>query len=348
MKALMKTLPGPGNVQLVDIPDPQPGPGEVKIEIAYTGVCGTDLHIQADRFINFPPVVLGHEISGRVAALGSGVTKFQPGERVTINPGAGRHCGICRHCREGYYMFCKQRQGVGSRLNGGFARFCLMPEEIVYHLPDKINDQAGALVEPLACAVQAVLELTSVQAGDLVFISGPGLMGLLTTQLVLAEGGLPLVCGLPEDEDRLALAREFGAAYTAIVGKENIYGLVKEISSGYGMDIAFECAGSPDSLEQCLDAVAQRGKLTQIGVMGRPIKLDFDRIFFKQLEVRASFATNWRSWDRALRLITQGKVNLEPLVSATMPIDNWKQAFANLRDRVGIRTLLYPAENTSE
>ena len=114
------------------------------------------------------------------------------------------------------------------------------------------------------------------------------------------------------------------------------------------MDIAFECAGAPGSLEQCLDVVAERGKLTQIGVMGRPIQLDFDRIFFKQLEVKASFATNWRSWDRALLLLAQGKVNLEPLVSATLPIDSWKLAFANLRARIGIRTLLFPTENTTE
>ncbi len=204
--------------------------------------------------------------------------------------------------------------------------------------------EAGALCEPLACAVQAVLELTRVRAGDLAFVSGPGLMGLLTAQLAKAEGAIIVIAGLPGDEERLVLARDLGMDHTVVVGKYDIEAIVRRLSDGYGVCVAFECAGAEGSLKQCLSLVSQRGRLTQIGVMSRPVMIDFNHIFFKQLEMRASFGHNWRSWDRALALLAQGKVHMEPLISAQLPLHRWQEAFSNLQNRVGVRTVLYPTD----
>ena len=342
MKALMKLKPGPGNVELANIPEPEPRTGEVKIEIKAAGVCGTDIHIKNDRFKSYPPVVLGHEISGQIVALGPEVKRVQLGDKVTINPGAGRICGHCQYCQSGYYMFCPNREGIGSRLNGGFARYIVVREEIIYKLPEEISYDAGTLCEPFACAVQAVLEQTRVKPSDLVYISGPGLMGLLVMQLVLTIGGKAVICGLPEDKERLALAKELGADETVLFGQDNLDELIKDQNHGFGVDIAIECAGSASSLNQCLSLLAPQGQLTQVGIMNGPVHIDYNKIFFKQLELKGSFAANWRSWDKAIILLSNRKVRLEPLVSDRLPLNEWEAAFANLENRVGIRTILFP------
>ena len=342
MKALVKVKPGPGNVELLDIPEPIPGPNEIKIEIEATGVCGTDIHIQNDRFISNPPVVLGHEIAGRVVEIGKEVKRIKLGERVTINPGAGKSCGSCGFCRSGYYMFCRLREGIGSKINGGFARFIVVREEVVCKLPANTNFEAGALCEPFACAVQAVLEQSQIKAGDLVYISGPGLMGLLSTQLALAEGGTVIVGGLPQDRERLLLANELGAHENVIVGQDNIAMIIQELSNGYGADVALECAGSEDSLTICMELLAPLGQLTQIGIMNGPITIDYNIVFFKQLRVKGSFAANWSSWNKAMKLLEQDKVQLLPLVTDQLPLAQWELAFSNLTNKIGVRTLLYP------
>jgi L-iditol 2-dehydrogenase len=342
MKALVKVKQGPGNVELIDIPEPFPGPNEVKIEIVATGVCGTDIHIRNDRFMSSPPVVLGHEIAGTVVEVGEKVNDIQLGEHVTINPGAGISCGKCSYCRSGYYMFCQERKGIGSKLNGGFSRYIVVREDIVYKLPQDIKFEVGALCEPLACAVQAVMEQSRVRAADWVYVSGPGLMGLLATQLSIAEGGKVIVGGLPDDEDRLMLAKKFGAHEVVVVGKDDINEVVQDLSKGQGMNIALECAGSGGALNTCLNVLKPQGQLTQIGIMNGAITIDYNTVFFKQLTVKGSFAANWRSWDKALHLINQEKVQLAPLVTSKLPLIDWEIAFYNLVNKVGVRTVLYP------
>jgi L-iditol 2-dehydrogenase len=342
MKALMKMKIGLGNVELVDIPEPKEGPGEVKIEVKAAGVCGTDMHIKNGHFKSYPPVVLGHEISGQIIAIGDGVRSVQPGDRVTINPGAGRTCGHCQYCLTGYYMFCSKREGIGSKLNGGFAKYITVREEIIYRLPKEVSYETGTLSEPFACAIQAVLEQTQIKPADLVYISGPGLMGLLAMQLVLIMGGKVVIGGLPKDNERLLLAKDLGAVTTVVIGQDNISDIISDYSHGVGANVAIECSGSESSLNMCLNILAPQGQLTQIGIMKGPITLDYNQIFYKQLKLQGSFAANWRSWSKAMDLLCDSKIQLKPLISDHLPLSKWEIAFANLENRVGIRTILVP------
>jgi len=220
MAAVVKTAPGAGNVTVMRVPEPQCGPGQVKIEVAFSGICGTDLHVYHDRFRNYPPVILGHEFSGVVTEVGAGVHSLRPGDRVTVLPASAVICGSCEYCRQGYYMFCPVRRGMGHGVNGSFTRFAVVREDQVYRLPPGLSLEEGALAEPFASAVQAVEEPGEFRFGDTVLISGPGAIGLLCL-LLLGHRTRTIVAGTASDQLRLELAGKLGRyVQLGIVGAE--------------------------------------------------------------------------------------------------------------------------------
>ncbi len=235
MKALMKTAPGAGNLEIRDIPEPVAGPGQVVVEVVATGICGTDIHIERGEYLSVPPVVLGHEVSGRVAEIGAGVSGLTVGDRVTTET-YFHTCGKCRACLSGHINLCPERRSIGTHVNGGFARYVLVPAIKVHRLPESIDDVSAAMTEPLACCVHGVLELAGVTPGDVAVLSGPGAIGLLCMQVAKAAGATLVVIGTAADEGRLDLARRLGADHTIVAGRDDIAGFVKELTDGVGAD----------------------------------------------------------------------------------------------------------------
>ena len=211
MKAVVKTRPEPGNVELLDVPEPNAGPDQVVIQVHNAGICGTDIHILKSEYVIHPPVVMGHEVCGEIVETGSAVTGFAVGDRVTVNPTAGRLCGTCRYCRSGTPFFCIDRAGLGSGIDGGFARYCAARQGILFRIPDGLDSTVAALSEPLACVYQAVVELTEIKAGELVVVTGPGPIGLMALLLAKVRGARVLVLGTGADAVRLDCARSLGA-----------------------------------------------------------------------------------------------------------------------------------------
>ena len=212
MRAVVKYAHGKGNVELRDMPEPTPGPDEVMIEVKAAGICGSDLHI-FDEDIKLPirpPVIIGHEFSGVIAEVGSSVTKWKPGDRVTSETSA-HVCGECLPCRTGNYNVCAEKRLIGYWFNGAFAKYCVVPSRLVHKLPDNVSFLAGALCEPLACCVNGVIEKTRILPGDVVVIAGPGPIGLLSLQIAKSQGATVVLCGLSQDEKRLKLGEELGA-----------------------------------------------------------------------------------------------------------------------------------------
>jgi len=174
MKALVKYASGEGNVDIRDVEEPRCGDNEVKLEIAYCGICGTDLHVLHDTFRNFPPVILGHEFSGTVVEVGRNVSNATLGERVTGLGATAVTCGQCAYCRSGYFIFCSNRRGMGHGVNGAFARYVVMRPDQLYRIPENFCLDEAALSEPFAAVVQAVTEISHVRIGDTALVSGPG------------------------------------------------------------------------------------------------------------------------------------------------------------------------------
>ena len=342
MKAVVKTRPEPGNVSFMDMPEPIADAGHVVIEVKAAGICGTDIHIYNSEYLIKPPVVLGHEFSGVVVETGAGASRVDVGDRVTINPSAGQLCGHCRYCRIGAPFFCIDRAAVGSGMDGGFAQYCGVREEIVFPLPENLDFETGALCEPFACALQAVVELTEILPGEVVVVSGPGPIGLMCMMLARMHGARVVMLGISADTARLALARELGAEITVDVEVENAKEAIDDLTGGYGADVVFECSGANASVHQCLDAVKKLGRYTQVGLFGATVEIDLDQVVKKQLRFQGSMCHTWETWDRTMNFLGQNLIDLHPLITEELPLSRWEEGFRNVMAREGAKILLYP------
>ena len=343
MIGLFKTASGPGNLEIRQVPEPKPGPGEVIIKVEAAGICGSDLHIY-HWDINFPmrpPMIIGHEFSGSISEIGIEVAGWQVGDRVTSMTTA-INCGRCRYCLTGFDNLCPERKTLGYWVDGAFAEYVRVGAHRVHRLPENVEFIEGALTEPLACCVHAVQELTGIHAGDLVVISGPGTIGLLALQIAKAEGGRVVVTGTAKDQARLAIAKSLGADETVNINSENAVDHIRDLSDGTGADVVLECSGVPEAAVLGLELVKKQGKYTQIGLFGRPFPVDFEKIAYKEIQVTGSLSQHWVSWQRALLLMAEGKVRLKPLISEIIPLTEWKRAFEKLEAREGVKIILDP------
>ncbi|MBN1343579.1 MAG: zinc-binding dehydrogenase [Phycisphaerae bacterium] len=344
MKAVVKTRPEPGNVELIDVPEPQAGPGHVVIEVHNAGVCGTDIHIYKSEYVIKPPVILGHELCGTIVEVGPGVTRCAVGDRVTVNPSAGQLCGNCRYCRIGAPFFCIDRSAVGSGMNGGFAKYCRVRQEIVFRLPENLDFETGALCEPFACALQAVVELTLIEPGEIVVVSGPGPIGIMCAMLAKSRGARVVLLGTSGDADRMAVAKRLGADNVVNVETDDPRRAIQDLTQGYGPDVVFECSGAPASAELCLDIVRKMGRYTQVGLFGKPLQMDLDKVVVKQIHLQGSMCHTWQTWERTLRFLEQDLVDLRPLITNRLPLSRWEEAFEGVIARKELKVLLHPEE----
>ena len=263
MKALMKVAPGPGNLELRELPEPEPRPGEAVVRVVATGICGSDLHIQDDEYKVVPPVVIGHETAGMVVAVGEGVANVKPGDLVTSQTTIST-CGTCELCLSGRTNLCPERRWLGGHVNGGFASLFRVPARNLLHLPAGVTCEAAALTEPLACCVHGVLEVGLPALGDrsrrnlTAVISGPGPIGLLCAQVARAAGARVIVLGTSADGARFALAQRLGLMETVDVQRRDPATAVAELTDGRGPDLVVEAAGAAASLDQCF-TLAPRG-----------------------------------------------------------------------------------------
>ena len=341
MPAVVKTARGEGNVALRELPVPRPGPGQVLLAVRAAGICGTDLHIFHDEFPTRPPVALGHELAGEVAAVGEGVSAVAPGDRVTTET-YFHLCGTCRFCRGGQPNLCPERRSIGSAVNGGFAPYVVVPERNVHRLPDGLTFQEAALTEPLACVVHGALELPNVTAGDVAVISGPGAIGLLTLQVARAAGAAAVVLGTSADHRRLDLARELGAVEAIDITEADPGPIVQALSGGWGADVVFECSGAGPAALGLLQQARRGGQYAQIGLFGMPVAWDLDQVCLKELRVTGSNASVPSAWRTALRLLGDGSVRTAPLISDVYPLSGWEAAFHRFERREGVKLLLDP------
>ncbi len=342
MKGVVKYARGDGFVELRPCEERPPGPQQVKIRVEAAGICGSDLHIYHDT-INYnirTPVVLGHEFSGVVVEKGEAVgDEVAVGDRVTGEPSV-YICGRCEYCLSEHYNLCSERQVMGYWHDGCFAPYC--NATFVHRLPENVSFEAGALTELLACCVHSVVEQAGVTAGDFVAVTGPGPVGLFAALVAMAEGGTVLLCGTGRDRARLLLAEELGVHHTLDIEAQDAVARVRELTGGYGADLVVECAGVPPAMNLALELVRKRGKLSQMGLPGAPVEIDFEKIAFKELQVSGGIGQRRPAWKRALKLMERGFIPGEKLISHQFSLEEWDRAFAMAENQEGIKLLLRP------
>lgn len=340
MKALMKIESGPGNVQLTDVPEPECGENEIKVKIAYAGLCGTDLHVFNDTFRNYPPVILGHELSGTVEATGSAVKHFAPGDRVTILGSNKITCGHCEYCRSGYYMFCAIRRGMGHGTNGGFTKYIVAREDMLFKIPDTISLKEAAIAEAFASSVQAVEEIAHLTTGDTVLITGPGPIGLMCMLLTVRKGIKTYVAGTSGDAERLKVAVRLGAIGID-TEKEDLSRRIMQDTGARGVDAVFECSGSPAAITSALGLVRPMGQFIQMGLGATKVEINVEQLVHKRIRLLGSVGHSVNTWEIMMRIFESGAVDLKPMITHEMPLSRWEEAFELMRQQKALKIVLY-------
>ena len=343
MLALMKEAEGPGNVALAEVPEPTPGPGQVRIAVEAAGVCGSDLHIlHGDiKLLLRPPVVMGHEFSGLIDRLGDGVTGWRPHDRVTAETTA-RSCGECLSCRTGFYNRCSSKEIIGYVHNGAFASHVVVNAGRLHRLSPEVDFISAAMTEPLACCVRALYELASVRPADLVVVAGPGAIGLLSLQLAKAAGARVYMVGTEADAVRLSLALSLGADRVLMAGRDDVLGIVREANAGEGCDVYVECSGAPSAARMGLELARRGGQYVQIGLAAKPFEIDLSLLAYKELQMVGSLGQRFTAWGKALALLASGEVKARPLATHILPLSRWEEGFAAFDSKQAIKVIFTP------
>jgi L-iditol 2-dehydrogenase len=331
MKALL--LSQYRQLEITELPRPEPGPGEVLVRVAACGICGSDVHgYDGSSGRRIPPIVMGHEAAGTVAALGADVKGLAQGDRVTFDSTV--YCGECSHCVRGDVNLCDRRQVLGVscgdyRRAGAFAEFVVVPARIVYRLPESLSFAEAAMLEAVAVAIHAV-SLVPVVKGNSALVLGAGTIGLLVQQ-ALRAAGCSRVFVADVDSTRLELSEELGATATLTSGR-GLPQQVQELTRGAGVDIAVEAVGINETIATAIDCVRKGGSVGLVGNITPEVTLPLQKVVTRQIRLQGSCASAGE-YPRAIELLSSGDIRVKPLISAVVPLDEGPQWFERLYAR---------------
>lgn len=337
----MKVQSGYDHMEVMDIAEPVVEKDLVKIKIAYSGICGTDLHAFKGTYSSTKtPVVLGHEFSGIVTEIGPDVKSVKVGDRVTSET-TYKTCGTCIYCLSKDYNLCSNRKGIGTHQNGSMAQYVISREESIHVIPKNVSLLSAALTEPLACGVHAAIEKGDIKEGDVVCIFGVGAIGLLLSQVAKAKGAIVILAGLTSDAERFEVGKKIGVDRTVDQMKENISEIVSEMTNGVGVDKVFECSGAVPALNKGLEIVKKKGRVVQMGVFSREKEeIATDLILHKEIEYIGSRSQKPSSWEKSMTLLAAGTVVPEIIVTKIVSLDDWREGFeASIRGE-GVKAVI--------
>jgi len=329
-------------VKVEDVPEPEPGPGQIKVKISYCGICGSDMEILEGRFglaklagkSPKDPAINGHEASGTIVALGSGLQQgYQVGQRVAMNFRAT--CGDCYYCRNKMELFCQK----SFHATGAFAEYAIYKEGSIYVLPDDISMEQGALLEPVTVALHGI-ERAEIHPGYFVFISGAGPIGLLMLQLARLSGAARIMVSDPIEFKR-QMAKDMGADVTVDPLKENLEKVSSKLTDGRGFDTVIEASGNLGAARQAFDLAGKGGTIVFTAIYPLEAELNIQPFFMfvKELTVRSSFVAPY-SYPRSLNLLP--KLDLKPIISDIIPLQDIEKAFDLHRKGKAVKILIKP------
>lgn len=344
MKAVVKYADASGATEIRDVPVPEPGKTDVLVEVAFTGVCGTDPHLHRNTtvFKFARPFILGHEFAGTIVKAGAEIKDFKEGDRITAETHAD-YCGKCTLCRQNNYPLCRERKGFGFHVDGAFTKYVKVPERILHRVPENVSLKAASITEPFCVAYKAIILNSAIRPGDVVLIIGPGPIGILAAKLArLAGAGDIIVVGTEGDEGRLKLAQELGATSVINSSVEDPLKTVLSLGDGYGADLVVDLAGSSETLKFSMDAVRPAGQITKIGWGREPVNFSLDPLISKSVTFKGHFSHTWDVWEKCLTLMSKELIDLERIITHEFKIDQWEKAFELLESRDAVKVVLKP------
>ncbi len=324
MKAAV--LHAPYRIDFEGVPEPEPGPREVKIRVAAAGICGSELHAyRGTHPWRHPPCILGHEMTGRVVAAGDEVQRIRVGDRVTVEP---QHaCGVCDQCRAGFPNRCSDKIYLGTKVwTGAYAEYIVSPESRVYPLPDQVSFVDGVIVEPLSVGVHAVRQ-SGLEPGGSALVLGAGAIGLACVASAIDAGATTIIATDAVDFN-LRVARELGATTTINARHQDVRRLVSEVTGGKGVDVALVAVGVPEVVNQALSAVKLGGRVLLIAIFDQPVKIDDPyTITSGERVLRGSQTYCPEDVQKALDLIASGRVDARKFITHRLPMSELQRGF---------------------
>jgi 2-desacetyl-2-hydroxyethyl bacteriochlorophyllide A dehydrogenase len=327
---------GNQSIRVGDCTPVQPGSGQVQIRVAYCGICGTDLHIfhgAMDHRVRMPQV-LGHEMSGTIAAIGSGVRGFTPGDQVTVRP--LDPCLECPACRAGHSHICQNLRFIGIDSPGALQGLWTVPAHTLHHLPAALTLQQGALVEPIAVACHDV-RMGAVAPRDYVVVLGGGPIGLLVALVARSKGARVVVSEV--NPFRLNLAREFGLDAVNPLESDLVQKVNFETAEA-GADVVFEVSGSAAGAEMVTKLPRTRGRIVVVAIFAQPPKLDLFRFFWRELKLCGARVYEPQDFEEAIALAASGSLPLDRIVTSVRPLDGLAEAMHQLEGGGAVMKIL--------
>jgi 2-desacetyl-2-hydroxyethyl bacteriochlorophyllide A dehydrogenase len=320
--------------------------GEVRILNRAAGVCGTDVHIyrgEEGSAAVVPPVALGHEYSGEVCEIGTGVQTVAVGDKVTVDPNI--YCGRCDACRDGMKQHCSQLVALGVNFDGGFAQSSVAPQEQCYRLSQGVTYEEGAMAEPVACCLHGIDEVR-IRPGETVLVVGGGAIGQIMIQLARLSGAAQILLSEPAAARR-EMGLQMGADAVADPMRDSVPERVKRLTDNRGADVVVECAGNVTAVEQAIQATrpGARTLLFSVPSPGATFALPLFDVFKKELKIRGSFI-NPDTHRRAVQLINYGRLNLKPLITHRYPLNEVEQAILAQSGGDSVKVMVLPQEES--
>ncbi|MEW9614611.1 L-threonine 3-dehydrogenase [Shinella sp. S4-D37] len=329
MRALVKAKPEVG-LWMESVPVPQVGPNDVLIRVRKSAICGTDVHIWnwdqwAQKTIPVPMVV-GHEFVGEIAEVGSAVTKYRVGERVS---GEGHIvCGKCRNCRAGRGHLCHYTKGVGVNRPGSFGEFVCIPEYNVVPIPDDVPDEVAAIFDPFGNAVHTALSFDLV--GEDVLVTGAGPIGIMGAMVAKRSGARKVVI-TDINPVRLDLARKVGIDHVVDASKEDLSEVMTAIGMTEGFDVGLEMSGAPPAFRSMIDTMNNGGKIAILGIAPDGFGIDWNKVIFKMLTLKGIYGREmFETWYKMIAFV-QGGLDLSPIITHRIGIDDFREGFEAMR-----------------
>ena len=332
MKALV--LSAYEQMAVEEVPSPVAVGDEVLVRVEACGICGSDVHgYDGTSGRRIPPIVMGHEAAGIIAAIGSDVKGYVVGDRVTFDSTV--YCGHCEYCLRGEVNLCDNRQVVGVscgdyRRAGAFAELVRVPQRILYKLPESLSFAEAAMLEAVSVALHAV-RVTQLRGGEQALVIGAGMIGLLTLQAAKAAGCAQVMVA-DVDATRLELAKASGADAVLLASGAELLQAVMEKTDGRGVDVVFEAVGRNETVSSAIDVVRKGGTVTLIGNITPEVKLPLQKVVSREIRLQGT-AASAGEYPQAMELMMSGAIDVKPLITAVAPLGDGPQWFARLHAR---------------
>jgi len=344
LKALLLTAPS--QLAFVDFPNPSPAKDEVLLQVRACGICGSDIHgWDGSTGRRRPPLIMGHEASGEIVAVGADVTGWSAGDRVTFDSTIS--CGECGYCRSGHINLCDNRRVLGVapaeyRQHGAFAEYVTLPARILYRLPDNLTFPYAAMVEPVSIAIHAV-QRVKVKPTDTAVVVGSGMIGLFVVQ-ALRWAGAKRIIAVDLEPKRLALARELGATDTLQSDACDVPAEVAKLTGGQGADLAFEVVGVSPTLQLALACLRRGGSAVLVGNLAPKTDFPLQAVVTRELTLYGT-CSSAGEYPLCLDLIARGVIRVEPMISQLAPLADGAEWFRRLSAKDGgqyMKVILQP------